>query len=113
MFEARKPIKAVAWCGFGVGSCRHFSINRVLVRLIMWLVVNFIKTPYGLKVWTVGSITKLKKPVINIRKSRLWWRDYVQVQACFKQVPRAGNFCKRPHKLIDWKGSHDHQTNVR
>lgn len=65
-----------------------------------WQCVNFEKTDNGLRIFSVGAIHPLNKPVVKMNGKLL------QVQAKFFNVLQAGKFCKKPHKLINFVGSH-------
>jgi hypothetical protein len=62
----------------------------------MWLAITFIHTVHGWRVTDVDFVFALVKPQIIHREGIL------KVLAKFKTTPKVGDFCKRPHKYMEF-----------
>jgi hypothetical protein len=73
-----------------------------------WQIACFRYSPRdGWRVDSVFPIYSLVKPVIKERRNILY------VEACFKRKLRAGQFCKHPHKLIDFDNSYERKESLQ
>jgi hypothetical protein len=66
----------------------------------MWQAAHLSHDVNGWRVWYVAPIYAMTKPEIHIGRNLL-------VFANFKRKLRAGQFCKTPHKLIDFVNSYE------
>jgi hypothetical protein len=73
-----------------------------------WQAVSFEHNPrYGWRVRWVGRINPLVRPSVVL------YRNSLIVSACFQKKIRAGQFCKHPHKLIDFVNSYERKESLQ